>query len=148
LEFYKVLNFWIHLVSAFIWVGGILFNSLVLLPTLRSKVAKEIGEPFLLKLHTKFTKISIFLVSLILVTGTINIKIARGIRMEFSQPYFFALSFKILLFTLLLSIFVLNLKNLSEANKKTGMPYIPFQDTSMILGVLIILMAAFLKHAP
>ena len=118
------------------------------MPTLRTKVAKEIGEPFLLKLHTKFTKISLYLVPLILITGAINIKISRGIRGEFSNSYFFALSFKILLFTLLLSIFFLNLKNLSQANKKPGLPYIPFQDTSMILGILIILMAAFLKHAP
>jgi len=148
LDFINVLNFWIHLIAAFTWVGGILFNSMILIPTIRTAVSKELGEDLLLKLHTKFTKFSVVLVTLILFTGSFNIKISRDVRIEFSQGYLFALSFKIFLFTILISIFFLNLKNLSQANKKKGLTHLPFQDTSLILGVLIILMAAFLKHSP
>ena len=148
MDFINVLNFWIHLISTFTWVGGTLFSSMILIPTLRTAVAKELGEDLLLKFHTKFTKFSTVLVALILFTGSFNIKISRGIRIEFSQAYLFVLSFKIFLFIILISIFFLNLKNLSAANNKKGLSRIPFQDTSMILGVLIILMAAFLKHTP
>ena len=148
MDFINVLNFWIHLIAAFTWVGGILFNSMIFIPTIRTAVSKELGEDLLLKLHTKFTKFSVVLVALILFTGSFNIKISRDVRIEFSQGYLFALSFKIFLFTILISIFFLNLKNLSAANNKKGLSRIPFQDTSMILGVLIILMAAFLKHTP
>ena len=148
MDFINVLNFWIHLVAGFIWVGGILFNSMILIPTIRTAVSKEIGEDLLLKFHTKFTKFSVVLVLLILFTGSFNIKISREIRIVFSQGFLFALSFKIFLFTILISIFFLNLKNLSQANEKKGLSQLPFQDTSLILGVLIILMAAFLKHTP
>ena len=148
MDFINVLNFWIHLIAGFTWVGGILFNSMILIPTIRTAVSKEIGEDLLLKFHTKFTKFSVVLVTLILFTGSFNIKISRDVRIEFSQGYLFALSFKIFLFTILISIFFLNLKNLSAANKKKGLTHLPFQDTSMILGVLILLMAAFLKHTP
>ncbi len=118
------------------------------MPTIRTQVAKEFGESFLLKLHTKFTRYSAVLVTFILITGSINIKISRDFRGEFSHPYFFALGLKIFLFTILLSIYLLNLKDLSEENKKKALPALPFQDTSMVLGILIILMAAFLKHTP
>lgn len=148
MDFINVLNFWIHLVAGFTWVGGILFNSMILIPTIRTAVSKELGEELLLKFHTKFTKFSVVLVTLILFTGSFNIKISRGIRIDFSQSFLFALSFKIFLFIILISIFLLNLKNLSQANEKKGLSHLPFQDTSLVLGVLIILMAAFLKHTP
>ena len=148
MEFFKILNFWVHLISAAAWVGGILFTSMVLLPSVKKYLSEGTGSQFLRDIHIRFQRILGIFVALLLVTGGVNIHFSHQARGAFSAPYLSALSIKIFLFGLLLSVYLLNLKNLSLVGKKQGIQHPPLQETSLVLGVLLLLMAAFLKHTP
>lgn len=148
MEIFKILNFWLHLLSGMIWIGGILFLSLILIPTVRKKLPKQVSETFLRDIHVRFHKTAGVFVLLLLITGGINIHFSKLARGVFTQHYLWALNTKIVFFTVLITLYVLNFKNLPDISKKPGLERIPFQDTSLVLGVLILLMAAFLKHLP
>src|SRR3972149_1165950 len=135
MEFFKILNFWIHLMSAAIWIGGILFISMVLLPAVKKSLSENLGGQFIRDLHVRFQKIAGILVLLLLVTGGINIHFSHLLRGgAFSANYFTILSVKIFLFGILLSIYLLNLKNLSYISKHPQLQRPPLQETSLVLG--------------
>lgn len=148
MEIFKILNFWIHLISAMIWIGGILFFSIVLLPSIQKRLPSEIGRAFLRDIYLRFQRVTVSFVPLLLITGGVNIHFSHVARGEFTQKYIWVLNTKIIFFTILVTLYVLNLKNLPEIRKRPTLERVPFQDTSVVLGVLIVLMAAFLKHTP
>ncbi|MBI5197524.1 MAG: hypothetical protein HZA19_02830 [Nitrospirae bacterium] len=149
MEFLKILNFWVHLISAAVWIGGLLFISMVLLPTAKKSLSENLGGQFIRDLHIRFQKVAGILVFLLLVTGGVNIHFSHLLRGgTFSAGYFTILSVKIFLFGILLSIYLLNLKNLSQIGKNAQLERPPLHETSLVLGVLILLLAAFLKHTP
>ena len=131
-----------------IWIGGILFFSIILLPSVQQKLSPEVGGPFLRDIYLKFQKFVATFVVLLLITGGINVHFSGLTKGEFTTKYIWVLITKILFFTVLVTLYVLNLKNLSTVRKKNALHKIPFQDASFVLGVLIVLMAAFLKHTP
>jgi putative copper export protein len=143
-QWFKVLNFAIHLVSAFIWIGGVLFSSLILLPTAQKYLAESTRGEFLRQIHVRFQKLSGLFVTLLLITGGINIHFAKQSRGVLSGMYFNALMLKIFFFTILLTFYLLHLKELGDRKK---LQHFPFQEATLVLGVLIILMAAVLKHS-
>jgi putative copper export protein len=147
-EVFKILNFWIHLISAIFWIGGMLFFSIVLLPSIQKRFPPETGGALLRDIYLRFQSIAVFFVPLLLITGGINIHFSHLARGVFTGQYTRILITKILFFTVLVTLYVLNMKNLSETRKKPTLQRLPFQDTSVVLGVLIVLMAAFLKHTP
>jgi len=131
-----------------IWIGGILFFSIVLLPSIQKRLPPEIGRAFLRDIYLRFQRVTVFFVPLLLITGGVNIHFSHVVRGEFTQKYIWVLNTKIIFFTILVTLYVLNLKNLPEIRKRPTLERVPFQDTSVVLGVLIVLMAAFLKHTP
>lgn len=143
-QIFKTVNFWIHLMSAFIWIGGVIFSSLVLLPAAQRHLNKDVRREFLRAVHARFQKLSGAFVTLLLITGGINIHFAKQTRGVFNTVYFNALMLKIFFFTILLTFYLLHLKELS--NRKP-LDHFPFQEATFVLGVLIILMAAVLKHS-
>ena len=143
-QLFKILNFWVHLISAFIWIGGVIFSSLVLLPAAQKHLGKDARGEFLRKVHARFQKISGVFVALLLVTGGINIHLARQSRGAFNSLYFNALMLKIFFFSILLTFYLLHLK---ELGNKKPLEHFPYQEATLVLGVLIILMAAVLKHS-
>ena len=143
-QLFKILNFWVHLMSAFIWIGGVIFSSLVLLPAAQKHLNKETRGAFLRQIHVRFQKISGVFVTLLLVTGGINIHFAKQVRGPLSGIYFNALMAKIFFFAILLTFYLLHLK---ELGNRKPLEHFPFQEATLVLGVLIILMAAMLKHS-
>lgn len=143
-QLFRIVNFWVHLVSAFIWIGGVIFSSLVLLPAAQKFLNKDVRGQFLREIHGRFQKLSGAFVTLLLVTGGINIHFAKQYRGAFNSLYFNALMLKIFFFTILLTFYLLHLKELGD---KKPMEHFPYQEASLVLGVLIILMAAVLKHS-
>lgn len=139
----KTLNFWIHLMSAFIWIGGVIFSSLVLLPAAGNHLPNDTRGTFLRAVHNRFQKLSGVFVTLLLITGGINIHFAKQLRGTFNMVYFNALMLKIFFFTILLTFYLLHLKELGDPKP---LKQLPFQDATLALGILIILMAAVLKH--
>ncbi len=148
MQVFKIVNLWIHLLSGFFWIGGIFFFSIVCLPAVRRGLPKEIGGTCLRDLWVRFQKVASIPVTLLLITGGINIHFSHQARGIFSTNYFHALSFKILFFTIILTMYLLNLKNLQEIQKSPTFDRPPLQDSLLVLGVLILLMASFLKHTP
>ncbi|MBI1821942.1 MAG: hypothetical protein HY036_08110 [Nitrospirae bacterium] len=144
----KVINFWIHLFSGFSYIGGGIFFSLFLSPIAKNYINNSQFQLFLEDLHDRFQKISGLFITLLLLTGGFNIHFSRLARGEFSSIYFVALSFKILFFGILLTHYLLILKMILGKEQKTGLKSIPFQQTTFVLGLLILLMAAFLKYLP
>ncbi len=143
-QIFRIVNFWVHLVSAFIWIGGVIFSSLVLLPAAQKFLDKGVRGQFLREVHGRFQKLSGAFVTLLLVTGGINIHFAKQYRGTFNALYFNALMLKIFFFTILLTFYLLHLKELGD---KKPMEHFPYQEATLVLGVLIILMAAVLKHS-
>lgn len=143
-QLFRIINFWVHLVSAFIWIGGVMFASFVLLPTVQKHLNKETAGQFLRQIHVRFQKLSGLFVTLLLVTGGINIHFAKQYRGTFSTLYFNALMLKIFFFTILLTFYLLHLKELGD---KKSLEHLPYQEATLVLGVLMILMAAVLKHS-
>lgn len=148
MEFLKILNLSLHLISAAVWIGGILFSSIVLLPAIKKYLPEGTRGQFIRDLHVRFQKLAGIFVGLLLITGAINIHFSHLMRGKFSAHYFSLLSVKIFLFGVLLSVYLLNLKNLSQVSEKKGIQHPPLQETSLVLGVLVLIMAAFLKHTP
>lgn len=143
-QLFKILNFWVHLISAFIWIGGVLFSSLILLPAAQKFLHKDVRGAFLRQVHARFQKFSAAFVFLLLVTGGINIHFAKQFRGALTGLYFSALMLKILFFTILLTFYLLHLK---ELGNKKPLSHFPYQEATLVLGVLSILMAAVLKHS-
>lgn len=143
-QLFRIVNFWVHLVSAFLWIGGVIFSSLVLLPAAQKFLSKDVRGPFLREIHGRFQKLSGVFVTLLLVTGGINIHFAKQYRGTFNGLYFNALMLKIFFFTILLTFYLLHLKELGD---KKPMEHFPYQEATLVLGILIVLMAAVLKHS-
>jgi hypothetical protein len=143
---FRMVNFWIHLISGFSYVGGIFFFLLYLSPASKNYLNNEPIRLFLEGLHDRFQKLSGLFITLLLITGGLNIHFSHLTRGEFSKPYFVALSFKILFFSIMLTHYLLILKHILGKEKKTGLMEIPFKQTMAILGLLILFMASLLKN--
>ncbi len=111
-------------------------------------MSSSVSGPFLRDIHVRFHKVAVWFTFFLLVTGGINIHFAKLARGIFTMPYLWALNIKIVFFTVLITLFFMNYKNLTITAKKSGLQQLPFQGTSLILGILILLMASFLKHLP
>ena len=144
----KVINFWIHLIAGFGYVGGLIFMALFLSPVSKKYVQDEKFRLFLEELHDRFQIYSGIFIAAILLTGGVNIHFAHDRRGDFSIPYFVALSFKILFFSVILTHYLLTLKLILGRETHKGLSDIPFKQTTFVLGILILMMASFLKHLP
>lgn len=142
-------NHWIHILSAVIWVGGLSFVVMILNPALRGKLPKESLQTLALAFREKFYRITGVLLVLILVTGGLNVHFVReGLPggSGLSRLWLFFLGIKLTLATGLISLYLLNLLYRNEPWSE-DQTEIPWARPSFILGVLIILMAAFLRHS-
>ncbi|HXN05916.1 MAG TPA: hypothetical protein VN944_02505 [Nitrospiria bacterium] len=142
----KVINFWVHLVSGFFYIGGIFFFYIVLPQASEKYVSLPAFRDFLEDLHDRFQKIAGLFITLLLFSGSINIHFAREARGgSLSNGFIMALTLKIFLFSILLTHYLLIIKEIFGREAKVGIKEIPFRATTFLLGFLILLMAASLK---
>jgi len=104
-----ILSVWLHILAATIWVGGMLFLVLVVVPWLRSGGQQYAGL-FLRETATRFRSIAWWCFGVVLVTGTFNLWM-RGVRFgNFVDPQWLASPFgstvaaKLAVFALVLAI--------------------------------------------
>jgi hypothetical protein len=160
MRFFPVVNHWIHLVSAILWVGGLAFQVFVFFPVLQKK--KLLSEAMARAITDRFRLIVGPLVILLIVTGGINIHsrrlAAKALAPECGtdgQPecipagYTSALSLKLLFVVGIISIYLFDVMvSRRQAEPKElppdGVP--PPTRISLILGILVIFMAAMLRH--
>ena len=72
-QFFAIINHWVHLMSAVIWIGGLAFLVMSVTPALRKVVPKEYLRPVLDAISTRYRKIVGVLMAVILMTGGINL---------------------------------------------------------------------------
>ncbi len=143
------LNHWLHIMSAVIWVGGLAFVVMTLSPSLKENSPREFIQSLAQAIQARYYRMTGILLVLILITGGLNVRFVRQellVTEGFSKTWLLLLGIKLMLATGLISIYLLNLlyKNEPQVQNQTEIPWV---RPSFVLGVLIILTAAFLKHA-
>jgi copper resistance protein D len=76
--FWFVVSMWIHLLAAITWIGGLLFITMVLVPTLRMPELRANALVLLRTTGRKFQRIAYATFVTLLVTGTTNLYFKAG----------------------------------------------------------------------
>ncbi len=99
---------WLHIISSIVWVGGMFFLILVLVPVLRSPEYQSIFSKLFLKIGRRFRNVGWISLFLIVLTGIINLAF-RGFGLtDFLSGRIFAGSFgHVLLQKLILVVLIL-----------------------------------------
>ncbi|MFM7840315.1 MAG: hypothetical protein ACKOBZ_00360 [Nitrospira sp.] len=160
-QVFPIVNHWLHLVSAVIWIGGLAFLVLSLTPTLHTAVPRELIKPIAEGLHKRYNKIVGLILVVILFTGGVNIHYVNQLVLSQTgegiphHPKYLTIFFiKLFLVLSILTLYLYNIifkedpqAELSEEEKaEQSREPIPFQRAALVIGLLIILCAAALKH--
>lgn len=156
-----IVNHWLHLVSAVIWIGGLAFLVMSLTPTLQEVVPKELIKPIADGLHKRYNRIVGILLVVILFTGGINLHYVNrllvsqtGDGIPHHTKYLMIFFVKLFLVLCIVTLFLYNIifkddpkAEVSEEEKAERLREpIPFQRAALAIGLFIILCAAALKH--
>ena len=155
-QFFAIINHWVHLMSAVIWIGGLAFLVLSVTPALRKVVPKEYLRPVLDAISTRYRKIVGVLMPVILMTGGINLHFISqmmlsqtGSGISNSPKYLTILFIKLTLVlgivTLFLYTFIFKSEPATEDTEEE-LEAVPFQRVAFWMGILIILCAAAMKY--
>lgn len=142
-------NQWVHIMSVVIWVGGLAFVVIILNPALKDTFPKEAVQNLARAIQARYYRLTGVLLALILITGGLNVRFVRHDLLDeggLSKLWLLTLGIKLFLATGLISIYFLNLLYRNEPHDEDETE-IPWARPSLILGVLILLSAAFLKYA-
>ncbi len=156
-----ILNHWLHLMSAVIWIGGLAFLVMAVTPGLRTAVPKEFVKPITDTFYKRYKRIVGALLAVILFTGGINLHYVNqlmisqtGLGVSNNAKYltvFFIKLFLVLgvmtlfLYTVIFKIEPTGEETAEEKEEQLREP-IPFQRAALWMGLFIILCAAALKH--
>jgi copper resistance protein D len=77
-----VISMWFHLLAAVVWIGGLLFISMVLVPTLREPSLRAQAMLLLRTTGQKFKRIAYASLVLLVVTGVANVYFRVGGSLE------------------------------------------------------------------
>jgi uncharacterized membrane protein len=150
-----ILNHWLHLLSAVIWIGGLAFLVMAVTPGLRKAVAKEQIKPITDSFYQHYKKVAGILLVVLLFTGGINLHYVNqvltsqtGTGMQHHAKYLTVFFVKLFLVLGLLTLFLYTVIFKSEDDAEEGETYeaIPYQRAALWMGFFIILCAAAMKH--
>lgn len=151
-----IVNHWLHLVSAVIWIGGIAFLVMAVTPGLKKAVAKEQIKPITDAFYRHYKKIAGILLVVLLFTGGINlhyvnqlITLQTGSGVQHHAQYLTVFFIKLFLVLCLLTLFLYTVIFKSddvEEGEEESYEAIPFQRAALWIGFLIILCASAMKH--
>ena len=156
-----ILNHWLHLLSAVVWVGGLAFLVLAVTPGLRASVPGEFVKPICDTFYRQYRKVVGLLLIVILFTGGINLhyvselmqtQTGEGIsgHPKYLTVFFIKLILVLGIMTLYLYTVIFRIDPTGEEDAEEREAHIvepiPFQKTGLLLGALIILCAAAMKH--
>ena len=157
-QWIPIVNHWLHLMSAVLWIGSLGFLMMAVVPALRKSVPHEYFKPLANAIYQRYQKIVGVLMLIILVTGGINVAyISRLMKANngpgFTNPYIIALGIKLFFVMCLMTLFLYNIifPPNPEEKTKTGEEEldpegVPFLRPAFWFGIFIVLMAATLKH--
>ncbi|MBI3809915.1 MAG: hypothetical protein HY284_05605 [Nitrospirae bacterium] len=157
-QWIPIVNHWLHLMSAILWIGGLGLLMMAVVPALRKSVPGEFVKPLANAIYQKYQRIIGALMLIILVTGGINIayvnklmKAANGTG--FTNPYLIALGIKLFFVMCIMTLFLYNIifppapeEKGATGEEDTDPEGIPFLRAAFWFGIVIVLMASTLKH--
>lgn len=101
---------WIHILAATVWIGGMFFVVLVVVPWLRRSTDRAAGTAFLRDTGIRFRMVGWICFAFLVVTGTFNLW-ARGVRLPdlvnpdwYASPFGKAVVLKLSAFALVLLV--------------------------------------------
>ncbi|GKS57034.1 hypothetical protein YTPLAS18_05610 [Nitrospira sp.] len=160
---FPILNHWLHLMSAVIWIGGLAFVVLVVTPSLHRGVPREFVKPIADVLYRHYKKVIGIVLVVILFTGGLNLHFINKMMVsqlgelggvahnaKYLTIFFIKLSLVLTVLTLFLYTVVFKTdetgdEDAAEKQEQFEEP-VPFQRLNLILGAFIILCAAALKY--
>jgi len=151
-----IINHWIHLLSAVVWIGGLAFLVMAVTPGLRQAVAKEQIKPITDAFYQHYKKVAGILLLVLLLTGGINfhyvnqvITSQTGNGIQHHAKYLTVFFVKLFLVLCLLTLFLYTVLFKSDDAEESGeesYEAIPFQRAALWIGLFILLCAAAMKH--
>ena len=157
-QWIPIVNHWLHLMSAILWIGGLGLLMMAVVLALRKSVPGEFVKPLANAIYKKYQRIIGVLMLIILVTGGINIAYVNKLMKlnsgeGFTNPYIIALGIKLFFVMCLMTLFLYNILFPPEpaqkgpAGEEEADPEgIPFLRAAFWFGIFIVLMASTLKH--
>jgi hypothetical protein len=157
-QWIPIVNHWLHLMSAVLWIGSLGFLMMAVVPALRKSVPHEYFKPLANAIYQRYQKIVGGLMLIILITGGINVVYINRLMKAntgegFTNPYIIALGIKLFFVTCLMTLFLYNLIFPPDPGEKTKAGEeesdpegVPFLRAAFWFGIFIVLMAATLKH--
>ena len=157
-QWIPIVNHWLHLMSAILWIGSLGFLMMAVVPALRKSVPSEYFKPLANAIYQRYQKIVGGLMLIILITGGINIvyinRLMKANNGEgFTNPYIIALGIKLFFVMCLMTLFLYNVIFPPDPQEKTKTGEeeadpegVPFLRPAFWFGIFIVLMAATLKH--
>lgn len=160
-QLFPIINHWLHLMSAVIWIGGLAFIVMAATPALKTAVPKEYVKPISDVFYKRYRRVVGILLVVILFTGGINLHYVSQLMISQTgsgvseNPKYLTIFFiKLALVMGLLTVFLYTVifkteqtgEETSEEKEEQLHEPIPFQRAALWMGLLIILCAAALKH--
>jgi putative copper export protein len=154
--FIPIINHWLHLVSAVIWIGGLAFLVIAVTPGLKAAVAKDQVKPITDAFYQHYKKVAGILLMVLLFTGGINLHYVNqvvsaqtGSGIQHHATYLIVFFIKLFLVLCLLTLFLYTVffkSDEAEEGDEESYEAIPFQRAALWIGFFIILCAAAMKH--
>jgi putative copper export protein len=150
-----IVNHWLHLLSAVIWIGGLAFLVMAVAPGLQKAVPKNQIKPITDIFYQHYKKVAGILLLVLLFTGGINLHYVNqvlvsqtGTSVQHHPRYLMVFMVKLLLVLGLLTLFLYTVifRSEDEADEEETYEVIPFQRAALWMGFFIILCAAAMKH--
>ncbi len=140
---FAVVNHWLHLISVIFWIGGNAFQVFVLSPFIKP------GDPSnetLLKISKRFTKISLFFLIVLVVTGGMNFGVRRAGHEVIPPGYISALAVKIFLVVGMAAFPVFSLIRPVDEENPSKAFNLPQAKMNLAIGMIIVFIAAMLRQ--
>ncbi|MGH7165226.1 MAG: hypothetical protein ACREIS_06850 [Nitrospiraceae bacterium] len=156
-----IINHWLHLMSAVIWVGGLAFLVMAVTPGLRKAVPKEFIKPIADTFYRQYKRVVGVLLVIILFTGGINLHFVNqllhsqtGMGVPNHPKYLTIFFIKLFLVLVIVTLYLYTVifkteatgEETTEEKEEQALEPVPFQRVALWTGLLIILCAAALKH--
>ena len=154
------LNLWLHILAAVIWIGGMLFLSLVAVPVLRQVDSPLLRADLFRKMAWRFRRLVWICLAVLILTGTVNVAFYGDTTQ--GSPYLKVLGIKLGLVAVLVAMgvahdFIIGPRAARAQSRDgllpTGADLLMVQlapwvgRLNLLLGVIILVLAAALTRS-
>lgn len=150
-----IVNHWLHLLSAIIWIGGLAFLVMAVTPGLQKAVPKDQIKPITDVFYQHYKKVAGILLVVLLFTGGVNLHYVNqvlvsqtGTSVQHHPKYLMVFMIKLLLVLGLLTLFLYTVifRSDDDVDEEESYEVIPFQRAALWMGFFIVLCAAAMKN--